>query len=114
MNNKTTIIRILFFCVIAIIVYITTRLKFTYDKIRKNWNVYQCKYPYSILGGYLSPDGIEDKDGKVHYGMRGSRINYENCNKDLHNALIGGMLAPVYASYGNDLKKLKNQKKKTI
>ena len=112
LNNKTTIIRILFFCVIAIIIYITTRLKFTYDKIRQNWSVYQCKYPYSILGGYLAPDGIKDEDGKVHYGMRGSRINYEKCNKDLHSALIGGMLAPVYASYGNDLKKLKNQRNK--
>jgi len=111
LNNKTTIFRILFFCLIAIIIFLVVRVKFTIDKIRKHWNVYKCKYPYSIFGGYLAPNGIKDSKGKVHYGMSGSKINYSQCNENLHKAFIGSVMAPVYASYGNDLNKLKSQKK---
>ena len=111
-SNKTTIIRIVIFVVIAIIVYLMTRLKFTIDDIRKNWNNYKCKYPYSMFGGYLSPDGIRDKDGNIQTGMHGSKIHYAKCNKGLHKAFTGAALAPLYVSYGNNIKTLKNERKK--
>jgi len=111
-NNKTTIIRILIFVVISVIIYLIARLKFTLDDIRKNWHDYKCKYPYSMAGGYLAPDGIRDKEGNVHTGMYGSKIHYAECNKLLHTAFAGAALAPLYASKGDDIGRLKKERKK--
>ena len=111
-NNKTTIIRILIFVVISVIIYLIARLKFTLGDIRKNWHDYKCKYPYSMFGGYLAPDGIRDKEGNVHTGMYGSKLHYTECNKLLHTAFAGAALAPLYASKGDDIGRLKKERKK--
>ena len=111
-NNKTTIIRILIFVVISVIIYLIARLKFTLDDIKKNWHDYKCKYPYSMFGGYLAPDGIRDKEGNVHTGMYGSKLHYTECNKLLHTAITGAALAPLYASKGADIGRLKKERKK--
>ena len=110
--SKFTVTRIIILILFFIILYIVTRLKFTINEIRDNWNVYECKFPYSVIGGYLAPSGIKGNapnQDKVFYGMQGSKIHFDRCHKALYDAITAAKLAPMYASYGKELNQLKQQ-----
>lgn len=109
-----TIGKVIGIILFLLFVYLSTRLYFTIQEIKNNWGKYKCKFPYSAFGGYLSPNGIKgegvNKD-KVYYGIEGSKIHYNRCNKKLYDTLSATISAPIYAIFGDGVDKMKTHKK---
>jgi len=112
--SKFSVTRVILIVLFFIILFIVTRIKFTVGEIGKNWESLKCKFPYSVFGGYLAPNGIRgdglNKD-VLFYGMQGSKIHFDRCHKSIYDAIVAAKLAPVYASYGNDMDQINSNTK---
>ena len=113
--SKFTVTRVILIVLFFIILFIVTRIKFTIGEIGKNWESLQCKFPYSVFGGFLAPKGIRGEGRNkdvLFYGMQGSKIHFDRCHKSIYDSIVAAKLAPVYASYGNDVEKINSSTKK--
>jgi len=109
-SGKISVLRIILIVMFFIILYIITRLKYTINDITDNWHIYECKYPYSIFGGYLAPDGIKgDKSNEIFTGMEGSRIHFKRCNEKIFKAVAATKMGPTVDQYDENVQKMKNQ-----